>query len=315
MSRRLVLTLSITLVAVAGIVVAGGRGTPAVNQTAQAQRSAATVRANRVALTRRTQRLERRVTQLETALSDAIVGRDASAPPALRREFSKLQAQLPGRIGVAFGAPNGAVTALGSFSDGPAWSTMKVPVAVAFIGKTGASSEALRRAITLSDNAAAMSLWGMLGRSDTARVARVERVLADAGDRVTRVQGQVVRPGFTPFGQTHWSLRAQQKFATRLPCLAGASQVLALMGRIDASQQWGLAHVGTRPNFKGGWGPEPGGAYLVRQFGLVHLRSGTVAVAIAAQPADGSFTTGVRYLDLLASWVGSHAVGGRVACR
>jgi hypothetical protein len=88
------------------------------------------------------------------------------------------------------------------------------------------------------------------------------------------------------------------------------------MRSVDPSQRWGLGRVGAQPAFKGGWGPSTSGAYLVRQFGLIRIRSGTVAVAIAAQPADGQFATGTRYLDRLAEWVAAHAVGGPPpACR
>jgi hypothetical protein len=265
-----------------------------------------------------TRRLEQRVSVLEGMVAKLDVKHAPTSRPRaeLREDFSRLESELPGRIGVAFGAPGGAATVLGSLASGPAWSTMKIPVAVAFVRQNGGTSDAVRRAITFSDNDAAMSLWEALGRSTTARVSGVQAVLSDGGDRTTRVQGRVVRPGFSPFGQTRWSLKAQQAFAGRLPCVHGARQVLDLMGEIDPSQRWGLGQVGVRPLFKGGWGPSPAGAYLVRQFGLIRLRSGTVAVAIAAEPGDGSFATGTRYLDRLAQWVASHATGGpRPMCR
>lgn len=275
-------------------------------------------RAERLAGEQRTVALERRVAALEAALSTSRATRDTAArsPASLRSEFGRLQAALPGDVGVAFGSPGGRVIVLGTLTTGPAWSTMKVPLAIAFVRRAGASPASVRRAITLSDNPAAMTLWNELGASTATRVARVQEVMTDAGDRVTRVQGQVVRAGFTPFGQTTWSLQAQQAFAARLPCIRAAAPVLTLMGQIDPSQRWGLGRVGTHPIFKGGWGPSPAGAYLVRQFGLIRVRSGTVAVAIAAQPADGSFATGALYLDRLARWVAAHARGGRpAACR
>lgn len=282
------------------------------------QPTAAEFRSARMAGEGRTATLERRLATLEAALATTRENSEAPTGTAgsLRSEFAKLQAELPGAVGVAFGAPGGRVTLLGSLTTGPAWSTIKVPLAIASVRQTSATADTIRRAITASDNAAAMELWDSLGASTTTRVARVQRVLSDVGDRATRVQGRVVRAGFTPFGQTIWSLRAQQAFAARFPCVRAAGRVTALMGHIDPSQSWGLGRVGTHPIFKGGWGPSPAGAYLVRQFGIIRVRSGTVAVAIAAEPADGSFTTGTRYLDRLARWVAAHAIGGRpAACR
>lgn len=287
---------------------------PGIPQPAAAEE----LRSARISGEERTATLERRLATLEAALAPTRESSEASkgTPMSLGSQFAKLQAELQGAVGVAFGAPRGPVTVLGSLTTGPAWSTMKVPVAIAFVRQNGTSSGVVRRAITLSDNAAAMALWDSLGASTSSRVARVQRVLSDAGDQTSRVQGRVVRAGFTPFGQTIWSLSAQQAFAARLPCIRGAAPVLELMGQIDSSQRWGLGRIGTRPIFKGGWGPSPGGSYLVRQFGIIRVRSGRVAVAMAAQPADGSFTTGTRYLDRLAQWVAAHAVGGRpAACR
>ena len=317
--RRGATVTCIAVLACLGVWLGRGWATSAPdNEPRTQQPTVAAFRAKRFGLEKRTATLQRRVAALEVALetTHATNAASASATGNMRSEFSKLRAELPGDVGVAFGPPGGRVTVLGSLTTGPAWSTMKVPVAIAFVRQTGAASEIARRAITLSDNAAAMALWNTLGASTATRVARVQQVLADGGDRATRVQGRVLRAGFTPFGQTIWSLGAQQSFAARLPCIRGAGQILTLMGQIDPSQRWGLGRVGTRPLFKSGWGPSPAGAYLVRQFGLIHVRSGTVAVSIAAQPADGSFVTGTRYLDRLARWVAAHAAGGQApVCR
>lgn len=313
--RRIALALLVVVpVALAGVVLSEREPTSGAASTAS---TAAPAGEPPRALADRTLVLANRVARLE-AVAAGLEQRDerkkTRVSPSVQADFERLQVRLPGRVGVVFGAPSGPTVELGSLRSGPAWSTMKVPVSIAYARDHPGVTDTMRRAITISDNAAAMSLWELLGSTDRQRVAKVEWVLAEAGDRTTRVQGRVVRAGFTPFGQTNWSLRAQQSFAKRLPCVAAAARVRSLMAQVDGSQSWGLGRIGARPEFKGGWGPDLQGAYLVRQFGLIHVRSGTVAVAIAAQPSDGSFSTGIRYLDLLAAFVEKHALGGSPSC-
>lgn len=231
----------------------------------------------------------------------------APTPPGLAKLVS-------GRVGVAFGPPGRPPTVVGDLRSGPAWSTMKVPVAIAVSRRNGGTAtNDMTAAITRSDNAAAMALWNSLGRPSRAG-ALSRRVLVDGGDRTTVVQTRVVRSGFTPFGQTDWSLAAQQTFAQHLPCVRRAAPVVRLMGQIDSSQRWGLGTVGRDQRFKAGWGPDTRGRYLVRQFGLIRVPSGTVAVAIAVMPADGQFATGVTEITRVAAWVAKNARGGRLAC-
>ena len=49
--------------------------------------------------------------------------------------------------------------------------------------------------------------------------------------------------------------------------------------------------------FKGGWGPEDGGGYLVRQSAIVGSGNGGYVFSMLALPRDGSFATGTRMLD------------------
>jgi hypothetical protein len=53
-------------------------------------------------------------------------------------------------------------------------------------------------------------------------------------------------------------------------------------------------------------GPDKEGDYLVRQLAVVSTNLGMVGVALAANPADGSLTTGVAMLDSLGGWVAGH---------
>lgn len=241
------------------------------------------------------------------------------ADSATRASFEKLARGMSAEVGVAYG-PAGTgqpVTSLGSLTSGVAWSTAKVPVAIAVVrangGDAGAQAGAMRSAITASDNAAAETLWSSLGSAGQAG-SRTQAVLADAGDGQTQVQTRRVRSGFTPFGQTEWSLANAERFAAALPCLQGAAPVLDLMGRISPDQSWGLGQAGSNQRFKGGWGPDPGGRYLVRQLGLIDTPRGTVAAAIAAKPRDGSLEMGAAQLTQLAQWVAEHAQGGTPRC-
>jgi len=226
----------------------------------------------------------------------------------LQVSFDRLAAQLGGSEGLAFGSVGGGVTTqLGSWRTGVGWSTVKVPLALAAVAKANGRPDAgiqrlMRLSLTASDNAAAEQLWSHLGVPQSA-AAQVQAVLRSGGDHGTVVQSQRVRPGFTAFGQTSWSLANQAAFVAALPCVNDSDQVLRLMGEVEPGQRWGIGSVGLPAQFKGGWGPGPGGGYLVRQMGVVTLANGSrVGLAIASEPADGRFETGTANLTALARW-------------
>lgn len=272
---------------------------------------------------RRTRALERKRKRLEHEVRSQSDGDESnkSTGDGSSTGFTALARRLGGSVGVAWGPPGTNVdqTVLGDWTGGPAWSSIKVPISIAAVrdddGHPSANtSSQMRRAITASDNAAAASLWSSLGGGSTAG-RKVESVLADAGDSTTSVQTQKVRSGFSPFGQTDWSLAAQQRFAAALPCIRDSDPVIDLMGQVLGDQRWGLGQVGSNQRFKGGWGPGTDGAYDVRQFGLVDLSSGgTLAVALAARAPDGSFETGKSMLNQLAKWVTERGVGKTTRC-
>jgi hypothetical protein len=194
---------------------------------------------------------------------------------------------------------------LGSWDSGPAWSTIKIPLSLAALAHTStASTHALvHRAIEESDNAAADGLWGSLG-AGTRAAAAVNRQLAAEGDAGTRTQSRQVHPPFSPYGQTDWSLAGQVAFASGLACdrSAPATMVKADMATVTNSQRWGLGQIpGAR--FKGGWGPDTAGHYLVRQVGLLTRGMQVVVVAVAVLSQDGTFTQGVAALDLVGEWL------------
>lgn len=216
-------------------------------------------------------------------------------------------------MGLAF-APVGRgqpATSLGELREGVAWSTMKVPVAIATLRAADAppsrqTLRLIRLAITQSDNDAAMALWSGLG-SPADAAAQTQAVLREGGDTTTVVPATRRRPEYTPFGQSSWSLAAQAIFAASLPGLAQAGPVLELMGQVTPSQRWGVGALTAAVAFKGGWGPGVDGAYLVRQMAVLECPGRERAgLALAARPADGRFDTGVSNLNALACWVAAN---------
>lgn len=224
----------------------------------------------------------------------------------LQTDFARLATTIPATVGVAVVPVGGGSTvSFGSWSTGVAWSTIKVPLAVAALRADAPDAAPLAaQAITRSDNDAAEQLWARLGPPDRA-ARQVQAVLAEAGDHTTIVESRRLRPEFTAFGQTRWPLARQAVFAAHLPCLPDAARVVTLMRSLVGEQRWGLAGHGAAA--KGGWGPGRTGGYLVRQFGLIETHTGRLGVALAAEPHDGSFETGVHALDQLARWLIAHA--------
>lgn len=210
----------------------------------------------------------------------------APDPPQDAEAFDRIAADLPAGSGLAM-APVGRPDLVRTAGDpGPevAWSTVKVPLAIAALRARPGLTDVAQQAITVSDNAAAETLWSALGGEPGA--AAVEAVMARAGDGTTRVPTSRLRPGYSIFGQTRWVLADQARFAAGLACLPDADPVLGMMTRIDPSQQWGLGRV-PGAAFKGGWGPTADGTgYLVRQFGVIASDDGLVGVAISTHAPD-----------------------------
>ncbi len=224
---------------------------------------------------------------------------------AIEASFEQLCATVPATIGVAVAVPGPeAVYSFGEWSAGVAWSTIKVPLAIAALRSDRArAEESVTQVITESDNAASETLWSRLGAPGEA-ARQVQAVIAETGDSATVVESQRLRRGFTAFGQTQWTLVRQARFAAQLPHVSGADAVIDLMHRLTARQRWGLAAKGFAA--KGGWGPGVPGGYLVRQFGIIPMESGHVGVALAADAHDGAFETGADVLGAMTDWLVTH---------
>ena len=229
----------------------------------------------------------------------------------LESDFKDLQHQINGDIGLVVkpvGGPDREIV-LGSWTIGPAWSTIKVPLAIAALREEEAEpivTSDMVAAITRSDNIAADALWRGLGDPPEA-ASKMEAILRENGDN-TVVQDQKVRldrPELSAFGQTQWPLVDQARFLASAACDNRNDPIFALMGEVTSDQAWGIGQLdGAR--YKGGWGPSVSGAYLVRQVGVLRTPSGQTAVAVAVQPGSGSFEDGTEALNRIAEWISDH---------
>jgi hypothetical protein len=224
------------------------------------------------------------------------------ADSPVEASFAELAATVPATIGIAVATPNGGVHSFGGWSSGVAWSTIKVPLAIAALRHDpGRSWDFIVKAITESDNQASERLWSQLGEPVHA-AQRVQAVINECGDTATVVESRRIRPGFTAFGQTEWPLGRQARFAARLPCLADAAPVVDLMRHLTTAQRWGLTAKGLAA--KGGWGPGGRDDYLVRQFAVIPMESGHGGAALAAQAQ--AFDVGVDVLNTMSDWLVGH---------
>ena len=220
---------------------------------------------------------------------------------ALEASFEQLSAAVPADVGIAIARPDRTYS-LGRWSSGVAWSTIKVPLAIAALRTedSRAVHDLVTKAITESDNPASEKLWSRLGKpADAAR--KVQLIISQCGDTDTEVESRRLRPSFTAFGQTQWTLQRQARFAAQLPLIPDAAAVIDLMHDLAIAQRWGLAAKGIAA--KGGWGPGVHGDYLVRQLGIVPTPSGQWGVALAAEAHDGVFETGVEAVNMLSDWL------------
>ncbi|MFJ4650482.1 hypothetical protein ACIP5Y_04305 [Nocardia sp. NPDC088792] len=228
-------------------------------------------------------------------------------------DFADLQSTMDGRVGLAIMPVGGGdMTQLGTWTSGIAWSTIKVPIALAALRKDPDGMQSVAEAaITYSDNDAAEALWNSLGSGSQAADI-VEAVLRETGDTRTDVAARHTKladlesDDGLAFGTTDWSLADQVRFASKLPCLPASNSVISLMSEITPSQSWGLGRL-IGAEFKGGWGPDDEtGKYTVRQFGVIPTLRGPIAVAMAAEPASGSFDDATDMMDKLALMIGDH---------
>lgn len=242
--------------------------------------------------------LQPSIAQIQTAQARGPVSHDD-----LAAAVKKVDAQFGGKSGIAV-FDGDSMQSAGVTGGYPAWSTSKVPIAIAAEQKGTATLDLLNKAITYSDNAAAQQLWASLGDSVAAGEA-AEKVLAEGGDNQTVYPSTHPRPGYTFFGQLDWTLENQARFSYNLPRIKGAAPVIKAMMTPDPAQQYGLRTLpGTA--MKGGWGPDKTGAYDVLQIGRTNLHGHEVGIAIYAHPDAGTYEDAQRALTALVDEVARH---------
>lgn len=274
-------------------------------------------------------RLEDRVRELRHQIEDEQIARENAAARKAEVTGSSgdpavdaMLARLPGTSGLVVGVPGSGGPAMsgGDLTTGDAWSTIKVPIAERVLEDAGgpnqittAQASEIHRAITLSDNDAAASLFAGLEDEHgglQAATGAVNEMLLHAGDRETAVSA-MGRDGFSSYGQTDWSLVNQFGYMAALAggCIsdpASRSYLLGQMSRVGGSDLFGLGAIGFPARWKGGWGPGIDGKYLVRQMGVMDLDGKEIVVAMAAIPDDGTFESGQAMLTRIANWIPTH---------
>ena len=138
---------------------------------------------------------------LPAGAAQAAPGRILST--ADRASFARLASSLRGAEGLAVsGVGRGqTVERVGSLRSAVAWSTSKVPVAMAVLaaGQGDAQRPDLTQAITASDNAAALRLWSASAGGDAAAQAAPTPSCAPPGTPRHQVESRALRgAAYTP---------------------------------------------------------------------------------------------------------------------
>lgn len=207
----------------------------------------------------------------------------ASATTVDAAELTSLTQQVATPLQIVVSGTGTDQISAGRISTPTAWSTLKVPIAIAALSRGTADIDDVKEAITISDNDAAIRLWNSLGSGEGA-ADTVQSVLSAHGDADTTVLPDAKVDPDEPFGMTRWQADDQARFTDWLACATdpSARTVRSYMGQIDSSQQFGLA--GIHPSMvKAGWGDEDSGQYTVRQMAVLPHDDGYSVVTFIAQ--------------------------------
>lgn len=241
-----------------------------------------------------------------SATSSALPTAAAREAQAFAEGFETVRKRLSGPASVALIPVGGGRLLAAGETDAPvAWSTSKVPLAIAALrlSRSAQTRKDVTAALRDSDNPASARLWTRLGGGERAS-ARMEAVLRDAGDTETQVPPGRSRPPFSSFGQMAWRTRDAALFAANLSCIPDSGPVLAHMRRVTDTQQWGFWDVDGAA-VKGGWGPVDD-EYLVRQIAVVPVAGGgSVGAAIAVLAP--TFEQGTSDATVIAEWAAAFA--------
>ena len=301
---------------VGAILLAGCGGSDSGDTQTQAERDAAykQVQIDRLQAKIDEQKKEMAAKQAEASAA----AKQAAAASNGKGEIDTYLAGLPGEAGLVVGTPGGDGPRVsgGDLETSSAWSTIKVPIAQRvledFGGPSGVSSAQageINRAITVSDNDAAAALFSDLEKKHGGlkkASAAVGETLQEAGDFTTQISTEG-RDTFSTYGQTDWSLEAQNRYMAALAgdCLADeqiTNYLLDQMSMTGGEDAFGIGAVGVPAKWKGGWGPGTDGKYLVRQMGVMTVDGKDMVVTLAAIADDGTFKSTQSMATEMATW-------------
>ncbi|WP_246816459.1 MULTISPECIES: S-adenosylmethionine synthetase [Corynebacterium] len=216
----------------------------------------------------------------------------------LRSVVADVESEYDVQAGVSVADRQGTFNA-GLRGEEPAWSTVKVPIAIAAL-RDEASPELVDLAIRESDNDAAYALW-----------SHVRWTEGEAGSAVKALLKEYDSSGEfeEPFGYSTWLLEEQAKFGAHLPCIPEAAQVYDAMDDIVEWQDNGLDRL-PHTRAKGGWGlSEEDNGYTHRQIGVRETEGagkdadGAVGLAIEVTMPGDYAEEAIPALNLLAAGV------------
>lgn len=225
-----------------------------------------------------------------TLLAGCTPPNQQDAEPQLRDtavEKSDIQADLDELIeevenerdvnaGLAISGENRVLTA-GVEGMSPAWSTIKVPIAIAAL-RDGADESLVDLAIKESDNDAASALWSQVvwTEGDPAEVINDMLKHYDAEADINTAA----------FGYSEWPLKQQANFGRQIECIPEAEYVYEALDDVVDWQKEGLsAQPNTRA--KGGWGlSEVDDIYTDRQVGEMTIDGGDIGLAITIEGTE-----------------------------
>ena len=143
----------------------------------------------------------------------------------LEQLVAEVSARHPGSVAVSVAGLHEHYTA-GDDRPVLAFSTMKVPLAIAALRQDSGLYADAEAAVTRSDNEAT---WRM---EKVVPATAVADVITQAGSRTTNSAAWRM--------STQWTTSDQAEFASGLRCVGGHEPVLDMMGRIVPEQRWGL---------------------------------------------------------------------------
>jgi hypothetical protein len=183
-------------------------------------------------------------------------------------------------------------------SDGGLWVGLFSPAALARVDEITASGRWVPDFFSLPtaiDNSR---------KDQTYNTPAVDEVLRAYGSPETRTQSADLQPPYSPFGQTTWPLSGQARFAAALSCAPGwtpAGRVHSVMAGVVPDQRWGIGRLDDA-HLKGGWGPDPDGAYVLRQLGTATVEGQTYALALSARTPGGTYAEAAAGSSALVRW-------------